>query len=105
MDLHDDSLWQKVKNEISKNLSMDPLRDWLDIDENRKGYRGNSNAIGTYYCIPAQVLIECGLDSEEVFMGRTYYWDMEFKRKHVCAFCEKTVRRLNVNMECENCED
>ena len=53
-------------------LSIEPIREWLDVKENRRGYFGSTgkNGIGDYYCIPIEVLIKCGISIDELFFGK-----------------------------------
>ena len=56
------------------DLTIEPIREWLDIKENRRGYIGDTgkNGIGTYYCIPVDVLRKCGMSIDEIFYGKTH---------------------------------
>ena len=52
---------------------IEPIREWLDVKENRRGYFGSTgkNGIGDYYCIPIDVLIKCGISIDELFYGKS----------------------------------
>ena len=54
-------LWNKVKEEVNA-MSIEQIREFLDVKENRRGYFGSmgKSGIGDYYCIPIDVLIKCG---------------------------------------------
>ena len=52
--------------------TIEPIREWLDDRENRRGWLGSSRKHGEYYCIPVAVLRDCGLSIDEIFHGKTY---------------------------------
>lgn len=81
---HDD-LWNKVKQAIESEddeFTIEPIREFLDDDENRRGYRGSTGkgGIGDYYCIPVDVLHKCGMSIDEIFYGKTKVEETERRR-------------------------
>ena len=96
-------LWNKVKEEVN-TMSIEPIREWLDVKENRRGYLGHSgkDGIGSYYCIPTDVLHKCGMSIEEIFQGKTAIEEQEWRRNHVCCYCEGTFPELK-DSACESC--
>ena len=72
------------------DMSIEPIREWLDVKENRKGYLGHSgkDGIGAYYCIPVDVLKDCGMSIDEIFQGKSAIEEREWRRKHVCIHVE-----------------
>ena len=57
---------------MTKEHDLEPIREWLDVKEHRRGYFGSTGkeGIGDYYCIPIDVLIKCGMSVDELFFGR-----------------------------------
>ena len=99
------NLWNKVKEEVN-TMSIEPIREWLDVKENRRGYLGDTGreGIGTYYCIPVDVLKDCGMSIDEIFQGKTAIEEQEWRRNHVCNYCETVHKNLSDNGSCENCD-
>ena len=97
-------LWKKVKEEVNA-MSIEPIREWLDVKENRKGYLGDTGreGIGTYYCIPVSVLKDCGMSIDEIFYGKSHVEEQEWRRKHICIKCGEMASSLDKNELCSTC--
>ena len=104
---HDD-LWNKVKQAIQTDhdeFTIEPIREFLSNDENRRGYRGSTGkgGIGDYYCIPVDVLHKCGMSIDEIFYGKAYVEKQEFNRKHMCIKCGEIAKSLDDDEKCIDC--
>tara|TARA_R100001530_G_C4231503_1_gene132770 strand:- start:154 stop:501 length:348 start_codon:yes stop_codon:yes gene_type:complete len=99
------NLWNKVKEEVN-TMSIEPIREWLDVKENRRDYRGSTgkDGIGDYYCIPVDVLHKCGMSIEEIFQGKTAIEEQEWRRKHMCIQCGEIASTLDHDEWCDICK-
>ena len=97
-------LWKKVKEEVNA-MSIEPIREFLDVKENRRGYFGSMGkaGIGDYYCIPIDVLIKCGISVDELFQGKTAIEEQEWRRNHLCSVGEEMASSLDENELCSTC--
>ena len=97
-------LWKKVKDEVN-TMSIEPIREWLDVKENRRGYLGHSgkDGIGSYYCIPTDVLYKCGMSIDEIFQGKTAIEEQEWRRRHICIKCGEISPSLDDDEFCTLC--
>ena len=97
-------LWKKVKEEVNA-MSIEPIREFLDVKENRRGYFGSmgKSGIGDYYCIPIDVLIKCGISIDELFQGKTAIEEQEWRSKHMCIKCGEIASSLNHDEWCTQC--
>ena len=89
------------------DMNIEPIREWLDVKENRKGYLGHSgkDGIGAYYCIPVDVLKDCGMSIDEIFQGKSAIEERAWRRKHVCIQCGEAYSSLDEDEFCHHCAE
>ena len=90
---------------MTKEHDLEPIREWLDVKEHRRGYLGSTgkDGIGDYYCIPVSVLKDCGMSIDEIFYGKTYVEEQEWRSKHTCIKCGEMASSLDHDEFCSTC--
>ena len=107
-DLHTE-LSRRVYEELADQMSIEPIRAWLDKKENRKATRGidsyDGEGIGPYYCIPLDVFRKCGMDDDEFWYGKSTHHKQTFERRHQCWKCDGIFVKMSGDSLCEPCQE